>query len=235
MDINNNQQTNTFIKGMDTDTSDMYIGEGSYRYAENLRVVTNTDSNAGELHIIEGTKEIEFTGDPMEGQLLGLTSIRNYIIAIVAKDKSIHPGQTDSIVADQNHLQGDESASREFSEENIEEGGQIDDGQVVVEPSDPGDDPINLNPENPDPGNDPTPSDPGVLPGDISNESEDDGGEGTGGSGSQTDDSGQIEPGGDTGFMESGYSWSIYRIKRNVGNNGIITANAQLIAGPFDE
>ena len=235
MDINNNQQTNTFIKGMDTDTSDMYIGEGSYRYAENLRVVTNTDSNSGELHIIEGTKEIELTGDLMEGQLLGFTSIRNYIIAIVAKDKSIHPGQTDSIVADQSRLQGDESASREFSEENIEEGGQIDDGQVIVEPSDPGDDPINLNPENPDPGNDPIPSDPGVLPGDTSNESEDDGGEGTGGSGSQTDDSGQIEPGGDTGFMESGYSWSIYRIERNVGNNGIITANAQLIAGPFDE
>lgn len=235
MDINNNQQTNTFIKGMDTDTSDMYIGEGSYRYAENLRVVTNTDSNSGELHIIEGTKEIELTGDLMEGQLLGFTSIRNYIIAIVAKDKSIHPGQTDSIVADQSRLQGDESASREFSEENIEEGGQIDDGQVIVEPSDPGDDPINLNPENPDPGNDPIPSDPGALPGDISNESEDDGGEGTGGSGSQTDDSGQIEPGGDTGFVESGYSWSIYRIERNVGNNGIITANAQLIAGPFNK
>jgi len=58
MDINNNQQTNTFIKGMDTDTSDMYIGEGSYRYAENLRVVTNKDSNSGELHIIEGTEKV---------------------------------------------------------------------------------------------------------------------------------------------------------------------------------
>ena len=59
MYINNNQQVNTFVKGMDTDTSDMYIGEGSYRYAENLRVVTNGNSNSGELHIIEGTTKIQ--------------------------------------------------------------------------------------------------------------------------------------------------------------------------------
>ena len=58
MDINNNQQINTFTKGMDTDTSDMYIGEGSYRYAENLRVVTDEDSNSGELHVIEGTNKV---------------------------------------------------------------------------------------------------------------------------------------------------------------------------------
>ena len=94
MDINNNQQTNTFIKGMDTDTSDMYIGEGSYRYAENLRVVTNKDSNSGELHIIEGTEKISghtatITVDddhdttPSDQQLLGFTSIRDYMIEIV--------------------------------------------------------------------------------------------------------------------------------------------------------
>lgn len=94
MDINNNQQTNTFIKGMDTDTSDMYIGEGSYRYAENLRVVTNKDSNSGELHIIEGTEKVsghtatitvdEDNETTLSGQqLLGFTSIRDYIIEIV--------------------------------------------------------------------------------------------------------------------------------------------------------
>lgn len=82
MDINNNQQTNTFIKGMDMDTSDMYIGEGSYRYAENLRVVTDGDSNSGELHIIEGTTEVAITPS-IEGRLLGFTSIREYAIAIV--------------------------------------------------------------------------------------------------------------------------------------------------------
>ena len=100
MDINNNQQTNTFIKGMDTDTSDMYIGEGSYRYAENLRVVTNKDSNSGELHIIEGTEKVsghtaKITVDkdneitPRDDQqLLGFTSIRDYIIEIVKHGNS---------------------------------------------------------------------------------------------------------------------------------------------------
>ena len=82
MDINNNQQTNTFITGMDTDTSDMYIGEGSYRYAENLRVVTDTDNNSGELHIIQGTDKITLS-PAISGKLLGFTSIRDYAVAIV--------------------------------------------------------------------------------------------------------------------------------------------------------
>jgi len=55
MDINNNQQINTFLKGMNTDVSDALIDSSQYRYAENLRLVTNTDSNSGELRLIEGT------------------------------------------------------------------------------------------------------------------------------------------------------------------------------------
>lgn len=82
MDINNNQQINTFIKGMDTDTSDAYVGEGQYRYAENVRVVTDRDHNSGELHIIEGTIELPLN-PTIEGQLLGFTSIREYAVAIV--------------------------------------------------------------------------------------------------------------------------------------------------------
>ena len=84
MDINNNQQINTFTKGMDTDTSDMYIGEGSYRYAENLRVVTDKDGNTGELHLIEGTNIVSEVHGPGV-QLLGFTSIRNYIVEIVKR------------------------------------------------------------------------------------------------------------------------------------------------------
>ena len=69
MDINNNQQINTFTKGMDTDTSDMYIGEGSYRYAENLRVVTDKDGNTGELHLIEGTNIVSEVHGPDHGRV----------------------------------------------------------------------------------------------------------------------------------------------------------------------
>ena len=86
MDINNNQQVNTFVKGMDTDTSDMYIGEGQYRYAENLRVVTDGDSNSGELHIIEGTTKLVNRNE--NEQLLGFTSIRKYAIEIIKNGDS---------------------------------------------------------------------------------------------------------------------------------------------------
>jgi len=55
MDINNNQQINTFLKGMNTDVSDALIDSSQYRYAENLRLVTNTDSNSGELRLVDGT------------------------------------------------------------------------------------------------------------------------------------------------------------------------------------
>jgi len=45
---------NTFSKGMNTDTSDAYLEEGSYRLANNLRYITNQEENSGELHMIEG-------------------------------------------------------------------------------------------------------------------------------------------------------------------------------------
>jgi hypothetical protein len=50
----NNTQINTFVKGMDTDTSDALISSEAYRYAENLRYVTDGESNSGELHLIDG-------------------------------------------------------------------------------------------------------------------------------------------------------------------------------------
>ena len=90
MDINKNQQINTFTKGMDTDTSDMYLGSDQYRMAENVRLITDTDSNSGELHLIEGTNlyDIEFfkvTEDSSiklnnvweNAQILATDSIRN--------------------------------------------------------------------------------------------------------------------------------------------------------------
>jgi hypothetical protein len=55
MDINKNQQVNTFLKGMNTDLSDSLLDSSQYRYAENLRLVTNTDSNSGELRLVDGT------------------------------------------------------------------------------------------------------------------------------------------------------------------------------------
>jgi hypothetical protein len=83
MDINQNQQTNTFVKGMNTDTSDMYLSSDQYRYAENVRVVTNEDSNSGELHLIEGTtKYIK-----IEGQyIIASDYIRDIAVFITVND-----------------------------------------------------------------------------------------------------------------------------------------------------
>ena len=82
MDINNNQQINTFVKGMNTDTSDALLSSDQYRYAENLRLVTNTEENTGELRLIEGDRFL----CKFDGEILYLTSIREYIIVILRED-----------------------------------------------------------------------------------------------------------------------------------------------------
>lgn len=81
-----NQQTNTFLKGMDTDTSDMLLGSDQYRYAENVRIVTNTDNNSGEIHLIEGTKINDYiypneTGDNQ--YIVASNCIRDIAVFIV--------------------------------------------------------------------------------------------------------------------------------------------------------
>lgn len=87
MDINNNQQVNTFTKGMNTDVSDALLDNSQYRYARNIRLVTNTDSNDGELRIVEGTGQA-YSGP--WNRILAMTSIRDYII-VIAETSYIDP------------------------------------------------------------------------------------------------------------------------------------------------
>lgn len=62
MDTNgNNTQINTFSGGMDTDSSDILIGSDSYRMAENLRYLTDTDETTGELRLIEGATKLQYS------------------------------------------------------------------------------------------------------------------------------------------------------------------------------
>lgn len=79
MDINNNQQTNTFVKGMNSDISDAMISSDTYRYAENLRLTTNKDSNSGELRLVDGTSPIH-SGDWEE--IVAMTSIRDILVVV---------------------------------------------------------------------------------------------------------------------------------------------------------
>lgn len=80
----NLQQINVFSKGMNTDTSDAFLSNEQYRYAENLRFVAEkgSTSTGGELCTIEGWKnKLDLTGITV----LGVQSIRKYIIIVGKK------------------------------------------------------------------------------------------------------------------------------------------------------
>lgn len=96
MDINDNQQINSFVKGMNTDVSDSLMDSSQYRYAENVRLVTNTDSNSGELRLIEGV----YKNDGWTTKALkAMTSIRNILI-VVSQDDKIYKKDTSDPEAD---------------------------------------------------------------------------------------------------------------------------------------
>lgn len=81
MDINNDlQQINTFVKGMNTDVSDALMDSSQYRYAENVRLTTNTDENTGELRLIEGNALYSDVSD--YGSIIAMTSVRDLLIII---------------------------------------------------------------------------------------------------------------------------------------------------------
>lgn len=84
MDINNNQQINTFTKGMNTDTSDAFIGTDQYRYAENLRLSTDTNSSGGTLVPISGTVRIDNTICDWNN-IIAVTSARDMLIVVGIK------------------------------------------------------------------------------------------------------------------------------------------------------
>lgn len=54
MDINNNQQINTFVKGLDTDSSDFIIDNQSYRNANNIRLIGDRFGSNISAQLIEG-------------------------------------------------------------------------------------------------------------------------------------------------------------------------------------
>lgn len=79
------QQINVFSKGMNTDTSDALLSNEQYRYAENLRFITDTGENSGELRLIEGYQEVypQVFGGSVYRETIATTSIRNLIIFLV--------------------------------------------------------------------------------------------------------------------------------------------------------
>lgn len=72
-----NAQINTFTQGMDMDTDISLLGEGKYRYAENIRLLADSDSSTGALQNIEYIRQYS-TGIPQNETIIGTSSTRWY-------------------------------------------------------------------------------------------------------------------------------------------------------------
>ena len=72
-----NAQINTFTQGMDMDTDISLLGEGKYRYAENIRLFADSDSSTGALQNIEYIRQYS-TGIPQNETIIGTSSTRWY-------------------------------------------------------------------------------------------------------------------------------------------------------------
>lgn len=72
-----NSQINTFAKGLDMDTDITMLPEGKYRYAENIRLITDADGTTGMLQNIEYIRQ--YTGGISKNeQILGTATALLY-------------------------------------------------------------------------------------------------------------------------------------------------------------
>ena len=87
-------QTNSFAGGMNLDTDIMLLPNTQYRYAENVRIITNDDGNTGMLQNIQDTLKVEGDIFEREGEkVLAVVTVDKYIIALTSfpfEDKIIN-------------------------------------------------------------------------------------------------------------------------------------------------
>lgn len=87
--ISNTAQTNTFTEGMNFDTSISFLKDTEYRYAENVRVVTNEDGTTGILQNIEGVRD--YNAYIPEGEtIIGTSTIKDIGVVITKDDRNIN-------------------------------------------------------------------------------------------------------------------------------------------------
>lgn len=83
-------QTNTFVKGMDRDTDIHLLGQDTYRYAENVRIVTNDDGTTSVLSNINGVQDFTINDENDElghDYILYAGSVGEYIYIITERGK----------------------------------------------------------------------------------------------------------------------------------------------------
>lgn len=85
--ISTTAQINTFGSGMNMDYDVALTPEGEYRYAENVRIMTNDNGTSGVLQNIEGVEKynLENNGFNKDEEIIGTATIHNYGIIITAE------------------------------------------------------------------------------------------------------------------------------------------------------
>ncbi len=88
--MSNTLQTNTFVGGMNTDVDVTMIPTNQYRYAENVRVITDTAGTTGVLQNVQDTRMIE-GGDFMNSNevVLATTTIDKYGVILTVDDEHV--------------------------------------------------------------------------------------------------------------------------------------------------
>lgn len=81
----NQAQINTFVHGLDMDTDVTVLPNDRYRYAENVRVVTNDSGTTGALQNIEGVRKYN-ASIPLNETIIGTTVINDMAIVVTTKD-----------------------------------------------------------------------------------------------------------------------------------------------------
>lgn len=77
--MNTTLQTNTFLKGMNCDLDVSVLGADQYRYAENVRIVTNDGGSTGVLQNIEGVKKYN-SYIPSDEVIIGHTTVNKFAV-----------------------------------------------------------------------------------------------------------------------------------------------------------
>lgn len=85
--ISTTAQINTFGSGMNMDYDVALTPEGEYRYAENVRIMTNDSGTSGVLQNIEGVEKYLLASGVIgkDEEIIGTSSIHNYGIVITAE------------------------------------------------------------------------------------------------------------------------------------------------------
>ena len=86
-----NIQTNSFVKGMNMDIDIHAIPENQYRYAENIRIITDTEGTSGVLQNIQNIHPVDGGGFISDDEtVLYAVTVDKYAVILTVDSKNIN-------------------------------------------------------------------------------------------------------------------------------------------------